>query len=140
MSPGSFTTMNISFRRVAILSALIFFALALTWMLAPGVLLSSWGVDLTSQAGLVGRRGAPLYAGIGVMFLSARNAEPSPARSALLSGAVVTCLLLAVLGTSELVNGHAGPGILVAVAIEIVLAMAFLHVAITRKSTRQSSH
>ncbi|ABE42070.1 hypothetical protein Bpro_0104 [Polaromonas sp. JS666] len=140
MSMPRHRPMKISFRRVAILSALIFFALALTWMLAPGVLLSSWGVDLTSQAGLVGRRGAPLYAGIGVMFLSARNAEPSPARSALLSGAVVTCLLLAVLGTSELVNGHAGPGILVAVAIEIVLAMTFLHVAITRKSTRQSSH
>ncbi|HEY3048403.1 MAG TPA: hypothetical protein VGJ72_13220 [Polaromonas sp.] len=140
MSPASFTTMKISFRRVAILSAFIFFALALTWMLAPGVLLSSWGVDLSSQAGLVGRRGAALYAGIGVMFLHARNAAPSPARSALLRGAVVACLLLAVLGISELVNGHAGPGILVAVAIEVVLVMAFLHVAITRQSTRPSSH
>src|SRR2546425_6752872 len=99
MSPGSFTTMRISFRSVAILSALIFFALALTWMLAPGVLLSSWGVDLSSQAGLGGRRGAALYAGIGVMFLNARNAATSPARSA---GAVVACLLLAVLGISEL--------------------------------------
>lgn len=128
--------MKISFRSVAILFALIFFALALTWMFAPGVLLSSWGVDLTSQAGLVGRRGAALYAGMGVMFLNARNAAPSPARSALLRGTVVTCLLLAVLGISELVNGHAGPGILVAVAIEIVLVMAFIHVA----RSRQSSH
>lgn len=118
--------MNIGFRSVAILSALIFFALAFVWMLAPGVLLSGWGIDLSSQVGLVGRRGAALYAGIGVMFFSARNAEPSPARSALLRGVVVACLLLAALGIYEFVNGHAAPGILVAVAIEIVLASLLL--------------
>ena len=128
--------MTISFRNVAILAAFIFLALALAWMFAPGALLSRWGVDLSASAGLVGRRGAALYAGIGIMFLQARNAAPSPTRSALLKGAVVTCLLLAILGTLELVNGHAGPGILVAVGIEIVLAIAFLRVA----RTRQPSH
>ena len=133
MGTGLSTTMSISFRNVAILAAFIFLALALTWMFTPGVLLSRWGVDLSGSAGLVGRRGAALYAGIGVMFLQARNAAPSPARSALLGGTVVACLLLAILGTLELVNGHAGPGILAAVGIEIVLAIAFLHVARTRQ-------
>ncbi|MBT1539661.1 hypothetical protein B7R78_0022045 [Ralstonia solanacearum] len=126
--------MNIRFRNVAILYALVFFALALTWMLAPGLLLSSWGIELSSQAGLVGRRGAALYAGTGVMLLGARNAAPSPARSALLRGAVVACLVLAVLGVFEFATGHAKAGILVAVAIEIALAMAFLLVAQTQQS------
>jgi hypothetical protein len=35
--------MNLDFKTLAILSAVIFFSLALAWMLAPGVVLSSWG-------------------------------------------------------------------------------------------------
>lgn len=128
--------MKLGFRNLAILTALLFFSLALTWMLAPNLLLSNWGVEFSPSVGLVGRRGAALYAGIGVMFFSARNAAPSPARSALLMGAVVACLVLAILGVFELATGHTGVGILVAVAIEIALAMAFLHVA----HTQQSNH
>jgi hypothetical protein len=120
--------MKLDFRSLAILSALIFFSLALTWMLAPDLLLSNWGVELSSSAELVGRRGAALYAGMGVMFFFARNAEPSPVRSALLGGAIVTCLILAILGVFELATGHAEVGILAAVFIEIALVLAFLTV------------
>ena len=95
-------------------------------MLAPNLLLSNWGVEFSSAVGLVGRRGAALYAGMGVMFFAARNAEPSPARSALLQGAVVACLVLAVLGVFELATGHAEVSILVAVFIEVALVLAFL--------------
>ncbi|HSI21812.1 MAG TPA: hypothetical protein VK959_02205 [Methylophilaceae bacterium] len=118
--------MKLDFRSLAILSALVFFSLAFTWMLAPDLLLSNWGVELSSSAEVVGRRGAALYAGMSVMFFSARNAEPSPARSALLGGAIVTCLILAVLGVFELATGHVGVGILTAVFIEIALVLAFL--------------
>jgi hypothetical protein len=118
--------MKLDFRSLAILSALVFFSLAFTWMLAPDLLLSNWGVELSSSAEVVGRRGAALYAGMGVMFFSARNAEPSPARSALLGGAIVTCLILAVLGVFELATGHVEVGILTAVFIEIALVLAFL--------------
>ena len=38
---------------------------------------------------------------------------------------MVTCLMLALLGTIELVTGHAGPGILLAVVVEIALALGF---------------
>ena len=118
--------MKLDFRSLAILCALVFFSLAFTWMLAPDLLLSNWGVELSSSAEVVGRRGAALYAGMGVMFFSARNAEPSPARSALLGGAIVTCLILAVLGVFELATGHVEVGILTAVFIEIALVLAFL--------------
>ena len=60
------------------------------------------------------------------MFLAARNAEPSPARSALLQGAVVACLVLSMLGVFELATGHAEVSILVAVFIEVALVLAFL--------------
>lgn len=120
--------MKLSFRALAILSALIFFALALTWMLAPNLLLSDWGVEFTASAGVVGRRSAALYAGIAAMFFWARNAEPSTARSALIKGVVVACLTLAALGLFELQAGHATPAILIAVLIEVGLTLAFLYV------------
>src|SRR5713101_2552501 len=120
--------MKLTFRSLAILSALVFFSLALTWMFAPNVMLSRWGVDFSYSVGLMARRGA-LYAGIGVMLFSARNAGPSPARSALVTGFVVACLILATLGVFELATGHAGFGISVAVLIEIALTLASLHVA-----------
>ena len=120
--------MKLNFRNLAILTSFVFFALALTWMFAPNLLLSNWGVEFSSPVGLVGRRGAALYSGFGVMFFAARNAAPSPARSALLSGAVVACLILALLGVIELATGHAEVGILVAVFIEVALTLAFLAV------------
>ena len=121
--------MKLTFRSLAILSAFVFFSLALAWMFAPKVMLSRWGIDFSYPVGLMARRGAALYAGIGVMLFSARNAGPSPARSALVTGFVVACSILAALGVFELATGHAGFGISVAVLIEIALTLASLYVA-----------
>lgn len=126
--------MKLHFRTLAIITALLAFALALTWMFAPDLLLSSWGVELSDPVALVGRRGAALYGGIGVMFFLARNAEPSAARSALVAGFMVSCSVLAALGVFELVMGRAGPGILLAVLVEIALVLAFSCVECSRKS------
>jgi hypothetical protein len=120
--------MKLDFRSLAILTALVFFSLAPTWMLAPNLLLSNWGVEFSSPIGLVGRRGAALYAGIGAMFFSARNAEPSSSRSAMVAGLVVACLTLAALGVFELVAGHATRGILAAVFFEVAFTLAFLYI------------
>ena len=100
-------------------------ALALAWSLAPQVLLSLWTVDFSEPVGLMCRRTAALFAGVGVMLFQVRHAAPSPVRSAVATGFIVACTLLAFLGITELVMGHAGPGILLAVAIEIALAFAF---------------
>lgn len=121
--------MKLSFRSLAILSALGFFVLALVWMFAPNAILSSWGVAFSYPVGLVSRRAAALYVGIAVMLFRARNAEPSPTRSALVAGFVVVCLVLAALGVCELVTGHANRNIAGAVFIEVVLALAFVSVS-----------
>ncbi len=113
---------------------LVCFALAVSWTLAPNTLLTVWGVEFSYPVGLMGRRTAALFGGIGVMFFYARNAEPSSARSALISGFVVVCIALAALGTFELASGHAGLGILSAVLVEVALALAFLYVARTQGS------
>ncbi|QWT39364.1 hypothetical protein [Dickeya dadantii] len=120
------TVLSLRFRPLAILSALLFFVLAVAWMSVPDLMLANWGVDFTSSAGLVSRRSAALYAGVGVMFFLARNVAPSQARSSLMKGVVSTCMILAALGMGEFIAGHANRGILPAVVLEVLLALAFL--------------
>lgn len=115
-----------TFRRLALLSAVLFFALSATWMCAPELMLTQWGVPYTDSAGFVSRRAAAFYAGMALMLLLARKAESSGARVALSSGISLTCLMLATLGIVEWHSGAATADILVAVVLEAVLAGAFL--------------
>ncbi|SDO70476.1 hypothetical protein SAMN05216303_102138 [Rhodoferax sp. OV413] len=120
--------MKLNFQRVAILIALSFFTLAATLMFAPNVMLADWGLELTLSVSVVCRRAAALFAGIAVMFFLARNAEPSPARSALTTGLVVSCLMLTALGGFELAAGHVTPKILIPMSIEVMFTLALLRV------------
>jgi hypothetical protein len=110
------------------LTAVLFFLIGMLWLLAPDVMLSDWGVGLTPSLALLGRRSAALYLGLAAMFFFARNAEPSTARSALLKGVVLACLMLAGLGVFELAAGHVTPKILVPVGLEVAMSLAFLYV------------
>ena len=116
--------MKIEFKTLATLAGSLFLSLAMVWLAAPTLLLSGWGVEFSEGIGLMGRRAAALYAGIGAMFLFSRSAGPSTARSALVRGLLVACLMLAALGLYELWGGHVTNRILVAVAIEIAFASA----------------
>ena len=122
-------SMRLGFYRMSALSASLCFALAIVWGGFPQLLLAMWAVDFSEPVGLVARRGAALFAGIGVMLFRLRHAGPSPARAAAAAGFVTGCALLALLGIGELAAGHAGPGILLAVAVELALAAGFLATA-----------
>lgn len=119
--------MKLPFRNLAILASLLFFALAIIWIFTPNLFLASWGIDSSSSATLVGRRAGAVYAGVGLMFFWAKNAEPSLTRSALVMGVVFACLMLAILGVFELATGNANSGILGAVFIEVALVLALLY-------------
>lgn len=122
-------TVSLRFHRLSILTALLFFVLAAVWMFIPEKALAGWGVGFNDAVGLVSRRAAAMYAGIGVMFWLVRNAPQSAGRSALVSGFVTACLIIACLGMYELASGHANAGILIAVCIEIILSVAFIAVS-----------
>ena len=89
---------------------------------------ASTGLEYTMAVSVVCRRAVALFTGSAVMLFLARNAEPSPARSALIMAMVVSCLMLAALGCIELVVGHVAPKILIPMSIEITFALAMLHV------------
>jgi uncharacterized membrane protein len=63
-----------------------------------------------------------------------RNAEASVTRYAIAVGFSASCAALVALGTYEYVAGHAGSGLLMAVAVEAVLALTF---AVVRYADRR---
>ena len=121
--------MALRFRPLATSTALLFFALSAILMFRPAGMLANWGVGFDESIGLVCRRAAALYAGVGLMLFLARKAEPSPARSALVSGFIFVCVTLAGLGAFELASGRVNSGILSAILIEVSLALAYRFVA-----------
>lgn len=118
--------MRISFHALSTFTAVLCLALAIAWGVRPDLLLWLWGVEYTDASGLVARRNAMLFLAIGIMFYRLRHTAPSPTRSALVSGFIVGCLGLAALGIGEWLNGHTGPGILLAVGTELVLGLGFI--------------
>jgi hypothetical protein len=121
--------MPLNYRILALCTSAICFALAATWLLVPGLLLSLWNVQTSPAAELVARRGAVLFFGFAIMFFSSRNTEPSVTRLSLVRGFAVGCLALACLGIFEFVLGHAGVGIFLAVVVELLLAVLFFVLA-----------
>lgn len=118
--------MQLSFRTLSGITASLCFLLAVGWGFAPDRILAIWSIEYSDGAGFVARRGAVLFAALGVMFYLARNAPPSLGRNALSNGFIVGCFGLAVLGFTEWLNGHAGPGILLAVLVEFALGLGFV--------------
>ena len=123
----------ITFHRLSVITSVLFALLAIILMFTPSLMLTGWGVELTTSVGLVVRRIAALYIGLAVMFYFVRNAEHSNTRTALIYGTITGCMLLACLGVYEFVMGHATSGILSAVFIEVALMLAFLYVGASRK-------
>ena len=117
--------MQLSFRALSTFTSVLCFALALIWGLMPERLLAIWDVEYSSAVGLVARRGAVLFAALGVIFYLVRNEAPSVTRNALSNGFIVGCWGLAILGFGEWLNGHAGPGVLLAVVVELTLGLGF---------------
>ena len=118
----------LSFHRLSVFSSILFVLLAIILMFAPTQMLTSWGVEITTSVGLIARRIAALYAGLAVMFFMVRDAEHSTTRTAIITGTITACSLLALLGVYELALGHATTGILASVFIEVALVLSFIHV------------
>ncbi|VVO54701.1 hypothetical protein [Pseudomonas fluorescens] len=118
--------MQLSFRTLSMFTAALCLVLALVWGVMPDRMLAIWGIEFSSAAGFVARRSAVLFAALGLIFYWIRNEPPSVTRSALCSGFMVGCFGLAALGFSEWLNGHTGPGILLAVLVELALGLGFL--------------
>lgn len=122
-----------SFRTIAVISAIVAFALGLGYLFVGELVVGRWQIQLTDGVLLIGRRIGSLYLGLSVMFFLARSAPVSVTRTALSAGTAVALSLLALLGIYELTAGHAGPGILVSAVIESLLALGYFRILFTER-------
>jgi hypothetical protein len=118
--------MTRSFRTLAVTTSALCIALSASWLLGPNIWLELWGVSgYTGAAGLVARRAAALFLGFAVLLFEARELPPSAGRRAIALGFATACGALALLGTAELVVGHAQSGIMLPILTEFTLAVLF---------------
>lgn len=117
---------SMSFRSVAITSAILCFALTLAIGGFSPLLLDTWGLSSALSSEVVARRAAMLFLGLGTTLWMARNEPPSPTRTAVSVGFAITCFSLAILGVAELAAAHVGLGILLPAAVEIAIGTALV--------------
>jgi hypothetical protein len=122
-----------SFRTIAVITAICALALGLGFLFVGALMVGRWQIQSTESVLLLGRRIGAIYLGLSVMLFLARSSPVSVTRTALSAGAVVLLSLLALLGVYELTAGHAGPGILVSVVIESLLALGYIRILFTER-------
>ena len=67
-----------------------------------------------------------LFAGMTSLMATTRHHPPSATRTAIAQSVAVSMIGLAVLGTVEWLQGNVGPGVGLAVSVELVLATMLL--------------
>jgi hypothetical protein len=122
-----------SFKITAVITSIVTFVLGAVYLFAGSLAIGRWQIEPTESVLLFGRRLGALYLGLSVIFFLVRSATASDVRSALCIGTVVVCSLLAILGIYEFSAGHAGPAILVSVAIESFLAFCYIRIILTER-------
>ena len=122
-----------SFKTMAVITAIVSFALGLGYLFVGGLVVGRWQIEPTESVLLLGRRMGALNIGLSIMFFLARSAPVSVARTALSAGTAVALSLLVLLGIYELAAGHAGSGILLSVVIESLLALGYFRILFTER-------
>ena len=128
-----------SFRTIAVVTAIVTLLLGVGYLFFGGLLVGRWQIEPTENMLLLGRRMGALYLGLSVIFFLARSAPPSFVRTALVAGGATVTIVLVVLGIYEFSAGRVGSGIFVSVAIEALLAVAYIWMLSTERKAPAKS-
>jgi len=124
---------GMSFRTLAVITAVVTAVLGAAHLAAGALMVGRWQIEPTVAVLLMCRRIGALYVGLAVMMFLARRILASEARTALCAGAAVITSSLALLGVYELSAGHVGPGIVASIAVETLLALGFIWILIAQR-------
>ena len=122
-----------SFKNISIFTALIACSLFAAFLFYPVLPFSLFGIEQSSSALFVSRRMAMLFLGFAILLWVARNAKHSESRQAICLSISVSMCALSGLGVFEFQQGQAGSGILLAVMIELTIAILYLKVWLSHK-------
>lgn len=128
-----------SYKTVALIISFIAFILGVGYVFFGDVVVGRWQIEPTVGVLLLGKRAGCLYVGLAVILFLSRKSPVSAARTSISVGAVVTLLLLAMMGVYEFSLGHASSAILISVVLESVLGFVFIIVILTEKKTTKEA-
>ncbi len=113
------------FYRLSLAAAFLFGALSLTLIFLPEIVYWLFQLEGNTLGDLLGKRAGMLFLGLAILCFYARTSISPEVRSLVALAVASSMGGMAMVGLYELVWGMAGPGILVAVAIELTLAALY---------------
>jgi hypothetical protein len=129
-----------SFKNIAIVSAIIAFVLGMGYLFFGSLVIGRWEIEPTNNILFLCRRMGSIYLGLSIILFLSRSLPLSMARTTLSIGLAVALSLLALLGIYEYSLDRVGSGILVSVVIESLLAIGYIMVLYNdRKSPSKES-
>jgi hypothetical protein len=114
------------FKSVMIATVVLCSALSVVLLCAPSVIFFLFQIEPHDSAVFIARRAAVMFFGMATMCFYARDIKDPVAQRAIALGYGAMMVGLAVLGGFELARGTAGPGILLAIAAELLFAALYL--------------
>ncbi len=111
--------------RIAWASAGVCLALSVLLLCWPFPIYLLLGMEGGGEVDVLARRAAMLFLGMGVLSWLSRHAPPGEARDAIATGLALSMGALALLGSIEFARDTMGPGIWLAIPVEIFLALGF---------------
>ena len=120
-----FTQYLTQFSQLGLLCGSVLAALSLTLLFVPGVIHWLFQIDSATSTNVMSRRAAMLFAGLAVIVLGTRHAEPHPLRQSISLGIAVTMSGLICVGLFDWLRGAVGVGIWLAIVTEIIFASAY---------------
>ena len=118
----------ITYKTLSVTTASICITLSIFLLFIPEPLFFIFGVAGNDSAYFLSRRASMLFVGYSAISFLSRNDPPSASRQSILAGIGISMLGLFILGLFEFLRGFAGPGILLAMMVELFLALCYLSI------------
>jgi len=114
-----------SYRRTTTITSLIFITLFVALVLFPKVIYWLFNLQQNDVSDFLAKRAGMLFLGLAILCFYSRNTSSMEVEKLVSLSIATSMTAMAVLGVFEFLRGNAGPGIMVAVFAELVIALFF---------------
>lgn len=118
----------IAYKPLSVITASLSMTLAAFLLLLPEPIFLVFGVAGNESAYFISRRASMFFVGFAAIAYFSRHEPPSASRQAIAFGIGTSMAGFFALGLFELLRGFAGPGILLPMAVELFLALAYFSI------------
>lgn len=123
---------DLTYKQTSTAAAIVFLIVSLSLILVPDLIYWMFGLVGNPLGDFLALRAAMLFLGLAALCYFGRTAPPSELRSVVAASLCISLAALALAGVYEFMRGYAGPGIWLAIVIEVALCGAFARFAIGR--------